>query len=441
MSRFHVDRRQALKLLGGAGAASLLSACGGPVVETSGSTGTSAARGARVVVIGGGFGGATAAQYLKRLDPGIDVTLVEPAERFYTCPFTNLYLGGMRTFDSLGHGYDALRRLGVNVVHALAEDIDPVGHTVDLAGGERLDYDRLVLSPGVDIRWGALEGYDQAAAELAPHAWKAGAQTHLLKRQLEAMEDGGTFILVAPANPFRCPPGPYERVSQIAHYFKTHKPRSKILLLDAKDAFSKQALFMDGWRELYGDMIEWVGLSSDGRVVRVDAERLEVETEFGTVHRADVLNVVPPQRAGFIAERAGVTDATGWVPVNPWDFSSSQVEDIYVIGDASEAAPMPKSGFCANAQGKVVAFAAAASLAGDPAPEPVWANTCYSVLAPDYGITVAGVYRVIEGQIAEVPGSGGVSPREADAGFRRREARYAAAWYQAICEDTWGTVV
>ena len=441
MSRFPLDRRQALKLLGGAGAASLLSACGAPTPDGRGAAGTQAARGARVVVIGGGFGGATAAQYLKRLDPDIDVTLVEPAERFYTCPFTNLYLGGMRTFDSLGHGYDALRRLGVNVVHALAEDIDPVGHSVALAGGERLAYDRLVLSPGVDIRWGALEGYDQAAAELAPHAWKAGAQTHLLKRQLEAMEDGGTFILVAPANPFRCPPGPYERVSQIAHYFKTHKPRSKILLLDAKDAFSKQGLFMDGWRELYGDMIEWVGLSGDGRVVRVDAERLEVETEFGTLHRADVLNVVPPQRAGFIAERAGVTDATGWVPVNPWDFSASQVEDIYVIGDASEAAPMPKSGFCANAQGKVVAFAAAASLAGDPAPEPVWANTCYSVLAPDYGITVAGVYRVIEGQIAEVPGSGGVSPREADAGFRRREARYAAAWYQAICEDTWGTVV
>ena len=253
------------------------------------------------------------------------------------------------------------------------------------------------------------------------------------------MPQGGTFAMVAPPNPFRCPPGPYERVSQIAHYLKTHKPRSKILLLDAKDAFSKQGLFIDGWRELYGDMIEWVGLSGDGRVVRVDAQRLEVETEFGTVHRADVLNVVPPQRAGFIAERAGVTDASGWVPVNPWDFSSPQVPDVYVIGDASEAAPMPKSGFCANAQGKVVAFAIAASLAGDPAPEPVWANTCYSVLSPDYGITVAGVYRVIEGKIAEVPGSGGVSPREADAGFRRREARYASAWYQAICQDTWGT--
>ncbi|MCC5862195.1 MAG: FAD-dependent oxidoreductase [Gammaproteobacteria bacterium] len=441
MTRSPIDRRQALRLLGGAGAASLLSACGVPGPEAAGGGGSAATRGARVVVIGGGFGGATAAKYLKRVDPGIDVTLVEPAERFYTCPFTNLYLGGLREFESLGHGYDQLRGLGVRVVHAFAEDVDPVGHSVTLAGGERLAYDRLVLSPGIDIRWGALEGYDQAAAERAPHAWKAGPQTHLLKRQLEAMDDGGTFILVAPANPFRCPPGPYERVSQIAHYFKTHKPRSKILLLDAKDAFSKQGLFMDGWRELYGDMIEWVGLSGDGRVVRVDAERLEVETEFGTVHRADVLNVVPPQRAGLIAERAGVTDASGWVPVNPRDFSSPQVDDIYVIGDASEAAPMPKSGFCANAQGKVVAFAAAASLAGDPAPEPIWANTCYSVIGPDYGITVAGVYRVIEGQIAEVPGSGGVSPREADAGFRRREARYAAAWYQAICEDTWGTRV
>ncbi|MCC5870551.1 MAG: FAD-dependent oxidoreductase [Gammaproteobacteria bacterium] len=439
MSKFNFDRRRALQLFGAAGAAGaagMLGACS----PSSSPPGPTAARGAHVVVVGGGFGGATAAKYLKRLDAGIEVTLVEPVERFYTCPFTNLYLGGLREYESLGHGYDELRNdYGVRVVHALAEDVDANAHTLRLAGGETLDYDRLILSPGIDIRWGALEGYDEAAAQRAPHAWKAGEQTHLLKRQLEAMDDGGTFILVAPANPFRCPPGPYERVSQIAHYFKTHKPRSKILLLDAKDAFSKQGLFIDGWRELYGDMIEWVGLSGDGRVVRVDAQRLEVETEFGTVHRADVLNVVPPQKAGFIADRAGVTDATGWVPVNPRHFESAQVADVYVIGDATEAAPMPKSGFCANAQGKVAAFAVAASLAGDPAPEPVWANTCYSVLGPDYGITVAGVYRVIDGRIAEVPGSGGVSPREADAGFRRREARYASAWYQSICQDTWGT--
>jgi sulfide dehydrogenase [flavocytochrome c] flavoprotein subunit len=435
MSSFHSGRRKALQLLGAAGtlgATAWLGGCGAP--------GPSAARGAHVVVVGGGFGGATAARYLRKLDDSIRVTLVEPAERFYTCPFTNLYIGGLRDYDTLGHGYDELRnRYGVNVVHALAEDVDGAAHTLRLAGGEALNYDRLILSPGIDIRWGALEGYDEAAAEHAPHAWKAGAQTHLLKRQLEAMEDGGTFILTAPANPFRCPPGPYERVSQVAHYLATHKPRSKILLLDAKDAFSKQSLFLDGWRELYGEMIEWVGLSGDGRVVRVDAQRREVETEFGTVHRAEVLNVVPPQKAGFIAERAGVTDASGWVPVKPHNFESTQVADIHVIGDASEAAPMPKSGFCANAQGKVVAYAVAASLAGDTSPDPVWANTCYSVLGPDYGITVAGVYRVIDGRIAEVPGSGGVSPREADAGFRRREARYASAWYQAICEDTWGT--
>ncbi|MCH8504641.1 MAG: FCSD flavin-binding domain-containing protein, partial [Ectothiorhodospiraceae bacterium] len=276
-------------------------------------------------------------------------------------------------------------------------------------------------------------------AEKLPHAWKAGDQTRLLRSQLEAMDDGGTFILSAPDNPFRCPPGPYERGSQIAHYFSQHKPRSKILLLDAKDAFSKQGLFMDGWREVYGDMIEWVGLSDDGRVVRVDADSRELESEFGEIHRGDVVNVVPPQKAGAIAHRAGVTNGSGWVPVKPHTFESQQVDDIYVVGDATIAAPMPKSGFCANAQARVTAAAIVAELNGQDPLDPVWTNTCYSVIAPEYGISVAGVYRVIDGEIREVEGSGGVSPRDADAAFRRREAEYAVQWYNAIVQDTWET--
>ncbi len=432
MDSIKINRRKLLKLLATGSAL----AAAGPLASPA-----FASRNAgRVVVVGGGFGGATAAKYLKRLQPGLDVTLVEPATEFYTCPFSNLYLGGMRQMEHIAHGYSTLRnRYGIKVVHQYAEDVDTDGHTVRLANGESLPYDKLVLSPGIDIDFGALEGYDEAAAERMPHAWKAGDQTRLLRSQLEAMENGGTFILSAPANPFRCPPGPYERVSQIAHYFSRHKPRSKILLLDAKDAFSKQGLFMDGWREVYGDMIEWVGLSDDGRVVRVDAGRRELESEFGEIHRGDVVNVVPPQKAGAIAHRAGVTNGSGWVPVKPRTFESQQVDDVYVVGDATIAAPMPKSGFCANAQARVTAAAIVAELNGQDPLDPVWTNTCYSVIAPEYGISVAGVYRVIDGEIREVEGSGGISPRDADAAFRRREAEYAVQWYNAIVQDAWET--
>lgn len=392
---------------------------------------------AHVVVVGGGFGGATAARYLKERAPQVRVTLVEPAERFYTCPFSNLYLAGLRSFESIGHGYDGLRKAGIEVVHARADDVDAAARTVKLSSGQTLRYDKLVLSPGVDMRWGALEGYDEAAAQRAPHAWKAGPQTQLLRQQMEAMDDGGTFVMVIPANPFRCPPGPYERAAMVAQYFKQHKPKSKILLLDNKDAFSKQGLFIQGWKALYGDMIEWVKQSDDGQVVRVDAQRLEVETAFGARHKASVLNVIPPQKAGFIADRAGVTDASGWVPVRPQTFESSLVKNVYVLGDATQAAPMPKSGFAANTQGKVAAAAIAAELTGQPLPQAAFANTCYSLIGTDYGISVAGVYRSEAGKLIEVPGSGGVSPANADAGFRKAEADYGAAWYKAISTDIW----
>nr|MBP7872379.1 FAD-dependent oxidoreductase [Comamonas sp.] len=366
----------------------------------------------------------------------VRVTLVEPAERFYTCPFSNLYLAGLRSFESIGHGYDGLRKAGIGVVHARAEDVDTAARSVRLSSGQTLRYDKLVLSPGVDMRWNALQGYDEAAAHLAPHAWKAGPQTQLLRQQMEAMEDGGTFVMVIPANPFRCPPGPYERAAMVAHYFKQHKPKSKILLLDNKDAFSKQGLFLQGYKALYGDMIEWVKQSDDGQVVRVDARQRVVETAFGTQHKADVLNVIPPQKAGFIAERAGVTDASGWVPIKPESFESAQVPHVYVLGDATIAAPMPKSGFAANTQGKLAAAAIAAELTGQPLPTASLANTCYSLVGTHYGISVAGVYRAQDGKLQEV--AGGVSPMQADAGFRKAEAIYGAAWYQAISTDIWG---
>ena len=392
---------------------------------------------AHVVVVGGGFGGATAARYLRQLAPQVRITLVEPAQRFYTCPFSNLYLAGLRSFESIGHSYDGLRKAGIEVVHASAEHVLTDSKRVLLSNGQALSYDKLVLSPGVDMRWNALEGYDEAASQLAPHAWKAGAQTQLLRQQMEAMPDGGKFVMVIPANPFRCPPGPYERAAMVAHYFKQHKPKSKILLLDNKDNFSKQGLFLSGYKALYGDMIEWVKQSDDGQVVRVDAKNLEVETAFGTKHKADVLNVIPPQKAGFIADRAGVTNASGWVPIKPESFESTQAKDVYVMGDATIAAPMPKSGFAANTQGKVAAAAIAAELTGKAAPQAAFANTCYSLVGTDYGISVAGVYRTEGGKLIEVPGSGGVSPANADAAFRKAEAHYGEAWYKAISTDIW----
>ncbi len=420
-------------LLKGLGAASLL-----PLASGCGTKSGDSASGPRVVVVGGGFGGATAAKYLKRFWPDLQVTLVEPKAVFYTCPFSNLVLAGERSMDSIAHNYDELtNRYGVRVIHARAEDVDPVAHSVTLDTGDTLAYDRLLLSPGIDIRWDALEGYDRAAAELAPHAWQAGEQTLLLRRQLEAMDENGLFIITAPADPFRCPPGPYERAALVAHYLVRHKPRAKVLILDAKDNFSKQGLFTNSWQEVYGDRIEWVGRSGDGRVQRVDAARREVETEFGSRHRASVLNVIPPQKAGFIADRAGVTDASGWVPVNPHTFASTQVENIYVVGDATVAAPMPKSGFVASTQAKVAAAAIISSLAGTPRLDARWVNTCYSLINPEYGISIAHVYDVQNEQIAIA--SGGLSPVTAPDTTRRLEAQYAYSWYDAITQDTWGS--
>lgn len=397
------------------------------------------AESAHVVVVGGGFGGGTAARYLKRLAPKVKVTLVEPAKRFYTCPFSNLYLAGLRSFESIGHSFEGLRRAGLDVVHERVEDVDAVAQTVQLSGGQELRWDRLVLSPGIDLRWGALEGYDEVAAVLAPHAWKAGVQTQLLRRQMEAMPDGGLFVMVIPDNPFRCPPGPYERASMVAHYFKKFKPRSKILLLDAKQNFSKKALFLEGWKALYGDMIEWHGVAQDGQVARVDAKTMEVETVFGARHKASVLNVIPPQKAGFVADRAGVTDASGWVPVRAENFESRQARGIYVVGDASFAGPMPKSGFAANNQGKMVAATIAAELLGIQPPKAIYANTCYSLIGSGYGISVAGVYRADNGRVVDIPHSVGISPLGADAAFRAAEARYGTSWYDAICKDIWGS--
>lgn len=394
---------------------------------------------ARLLVIGGGFGGASAASFARRAHPWLQVTLVEPQTRLVTCPYGNLVIAGLRQISDITHGYDGLRARGVRVVHDWARGIDPVARQVRLHGGESLGYDRLILAPGIALRWGALEGYDEAAAEVMPHAWVPadGAQTLLLRRQLEAMPDGGTVGLAIPGNPFRCPPGPYERISMIAAYLKQHKPRSKILALDAKEAFSKQGLFQDAWAALYPGMIEWVPASRDGRVVRVDPRERVLETEFGTRHRVDVANIIPPQSAARIAIDAGLADATGWVPVNPITFEARAAAGIHVVGDANIPGAMPKSGYVANSTAKQAVASAAASLRGEAPPEAQYFNTCYSHVGSDYGISVVGIFRPnAQGTaIVEVPNSGGVSPRGVLPEQRRLEALYADAWYASITQD------
>jgi NADPH-dependent 2,4-dienoyl-CoA reductase/sulfur reductase-like enzyme len=385
----------------------------------------------RVVVVGGGFAGATVARTLKRADPRIAVTLVEASRTFTACPFSNLVIGGLRALKSQQFGYDKLAADGIQVVFATATGVDPGKRTVATDAGSSLAYDRLVLAPGIDLRWDGLPGYDEAAAERMPHAWKAGVQTLLLRRQLEAMEDGGVVVMAAPANPFRCPPGPYERASLIAHYLKTRKPKSKLIVLDAKDQFSKQRLFQGAWKELYPDHLEWVGLSQGGKVTAVEPAAMTLVTDFGR-HRAAVANVIPPQKAGRIAAIAGVADRTGWCPVDPVTFESRLVPGIHLMGDAIIAGGMPKSAFSANAQAKACADALARLLAGQPPAEPRLINTCYSVVGPGYGITVAGVYRPLNGVLTEVPGSGGVSPGDAPRSFRAQEALFAEGWFNAI---------
>jgi NADPH-dependent 2,4-dienoyl-CoA reductase/sulfur reductase-like enzyme len=393
--------------------------------------------GGRVVVVGGGFAGASCARALKRIDKAISVTLVEASPTFTACPFSNEVIASLRDIKDQQFDYKKIVAEEIEVAPTEATAVDTQGRTVTLATGTRLRYDRLVLAPGVDLRWGALPGYTEDAAERMPHAWKAGAQTLLLRRQLEAMPDGGLVVIVAPANPYRCPPGPYERASLIAYYLKTRKPKSKIVILDAKDAFSKQRLFQDGWKALYDGIIEWIPLSMGGKVTRVDPAAMTVETDFAK-HKAAVANVVPPQKAGRIAELAEVADRTGWCPIDPVSFESTLKPYVHVIGDACIAGAMPKSGFSANAQAKVCAAALARLLRGGSPDDPRLINTCYSLLAPDYGITVEAVYRPTNGQLTEVPGSGGTSPPDAPKTVREQEAKLADGWFRTITAEMFG---
>ena len=413
-----MKRRDFLKL---AGAASL-----------AGCASTPPSKG-RVVVIGGGFGGATAAKYIRMWDPAIEVVLVERESGFTSCPISNLVLGGYASFADLAHSYDGLRRHGVRVVQDEALAVDPAKKTVRLHRGGEIAYERLVVSPGIDFLFEEIEGYQQAMNEgRVLHAWKAGPQTQALRRQLEGMRDGGVYVLSMSLAPFRCPPGPYERASVIAAYFKQHKPRSKVILLDENpDVVSKGPLFKRAWAELYKGVLEY---RSNSKVVGVDGRTGTVRLEFDTL-KGDVLNIIPPSRASDIAVQAGlITHNRRWCDVDWRTMESKAVKGVHVLGDATlSAAAMPKSGSMANNHAKIAAAAVVELLNGRaPAPMKIL-NTCYSFVSQKEAIRVSSVHEWDGKTLTPVKGAGGVSAARSEA-----EATFAWNWARSIWADSLG---
>lgn len=390
----------------------------------------------RVVVIGGGAGGATAARYLAKDSQGaLDVTLVEANPVYTTCFFSNLYIGGFYDFEKLQHGYETLGQSGVNVVIDMATGVDPAARTVTLAGGQVLSYDRLVLSPGIDFRDGSVAGWTLADAEVMPHAYKAGPQTQLLKAQVQAMPQGGVFAMIAPPNPYRCPPGPYERISMVAHLLKQTNPTAKIIIADPKDNFSKKALFEEGWGRHYGGMVEWVGPDFGGNVVEVRPAAMEILID-GEVTKVDCCNVIPAQQAGAIAALAGVTADSGWAPVDPATMRSKADANIWVLGDACAQGDMPKSGFSANSQAKVAAMVIRSELTGSRAFPAKYSNTCWSLIAPDDGVKVGASYEPTPEKIASVESF--ISQTGEDAALRKATYEESLGWYAGITADMFG---
>jgi sulfite dehydrogenase len=425
MSFYEFDRRDFLKF---AGAASALSLAG---CAADGTTK------ARVVVIGGGFGGATAAKYIRMWDPSIEVVMVERLRQFTSCPTSNLVIGGSRRIDEIQRTYNRLKsRWGVKVVEDEALSVDTAKRVVKLQRGGDLTYDRLVVSPGIDFMFDKISGYEAAMRDGAVvHAWKAGPQTVELRTKLELMRNGGVFVMAIPTMPFRCPPGPYERICQVASYLKQAKPRSKVLVLDANQKIvSKGKLFQEAWDNLYKGLIEY---RPQNTVEAIDARARTVKTEFGSV-RGDVLNVVPPQKAGGIAAKAGLVNVNNrWCAVNWLTCESTAAENVHIIGDATQGASgMPKSGHMANSQAKVCAAAVIARINGDaPNPSPVVNNTCYSFVSPNEVVHVASVHQwnAEKKTILPVKGAGGVSPAR-----NRLEADFAWSWAQNIWADMFG---
>ncbi|MFS8036602.1 FCSD flavin-binding domain-containing protein [Xanthobacter sp. AM11] len=422
-----ISRRQ---FVGGAGALAVATVLAAPPVLGQGKP--------RLVVVGGGAGGATVARYVAKDSAGaIDVTLVEPARTYVTCFHSNLFLGGFKSFESLVQSYDGLARAGVTLNHQAATAIDRDKKEVILADGSRLPYDRLVLSPGIDLKYDSVPGWGKEAEEIMPHAWKAGPQTRLLKARLDAVPDGGLVVMIAPPNPFRCPPGPYERASMMAHVLKTTgRGKAKIIILDPKEKFSKQGLFQEGWERHYPGMVEWMAPSISEGLKSVDPNTGTVVTGFETYRNAALVNVIPAQMAGAIARNAGLANASGYCPVNPDNMASQMDSAIFVVGDAAIPGDMPKSAFAANSQAKVAAMAVRAALLGARAFPARYANTCWSLIDTDDAVKVGGRYAPADGKIKEVEGF--ISQTGETAELRRKTQEENLGWYAGITADIFG---
>ncbi|HMQ57275.1 MAG TPA: FAD/NAD(P)-binding oxidoreductase, partial [Rhizobiaceae bacterium] len=367
----------------------------------------------------------------------IDVTLIDASDKFTTCFFSNLYLGGYQTFEQITHGYDKLEaNYGIRKVTGMATAIDRGAKTVTMADGSTIPYDRLVVSPGIDIIYDSVEGYSMEAAEIAPHAWKAGPQTQLLKAKLDAVENSQQIVMLAPPNPYRCPPGPYERVSMMAHVLKAKGLTDcRIIVLDPKDKFSKQGLFQEGWEKHYPGMVEWIGPEIHGGIKGVDVNAGTVATDFDTFKGA-LLNIIPAQRAGAIAVSAGLADDKGFCPIDPASMKSAMDENVYVIGDASIAGDMPKSGFSANSQAKVAAMSIRGELTGSKVFPARYSNTCWSLIETDDGVKVGGQYEPKEGKIASTASF--ISQTGETADVRKATYEESIGWYAGITADMFG---
>lgn len=387
----------------------------------------------KVVVVGGGPGGATVAKYVAK-DGGIDVTLVEPASQFTTCFHSNLYLGGFKNWESITHSYDQLvSKYGIKHARQTAAAIDREKRTVRLANGDSLSYDRLLVAPGIDIKFDSVPGYSEAASEKLPHAWKPGPQTQLLKRQLDALNDGALIVMIAPPNPYRCPPGPYERVSMMAHVLKAkgHK-KSRIIVIDPKPNFSKQALFMEGWQKHYPGMVEWQDPKMHGGVKGVDASTMTVKTDLAE-YKAQLINVIPAQMAGKIVRDAGLTNQSGFCPIDAENMKSASDANIYIVGDASIAGDMPKSAFAANSQAKVAAMMIRGELVQARTFPARYTNTCWSLIETDDTVKIGARYEAKEGKIAAVETF--VSKTGESADLRKQTQEENIGWYAGITAD------
>jgi sulfide dehydrogenase [flavocytochrome c] flavoprotein subunit len=388
---------------------------------------------AKVVIVGGGFAGATCALSLRRLNTAIEVTLVDPEDRYVTCPMSNRVLVGLRDLKSITVTRRGLERAGVRYVRGRVAAIDAERRRVRLDGGAVLAFDRLVMAPGIRLLWGKPQGYDEAAAQVMPHAWQAGTQTEILAGQLRALRNGGVVAISVPAGPMRCPPGPFERASLIADYLKQNKPRCKVLIFDSNNRFPRQEAITRAWQSLYPGMIEWIPIVEDGAVVRVAPAKRVLYTSH-SAHRVDVANIIPPQAPGLLAAQAGLASDHGWCPIRPESFESLTIANVHVIGDACIADPMPKAASAANSQGKHCALAIAAAFDGLEPPAPQLESVCYDMLASDSALSIHGRFQLADGVIRQMPGF-----EDPETAPSRREARNAVDWYESIVADSFGT--